>query len=47
MEEIFVLALVFASFGLLMWKMVNLFKGKDSCAGCGSYKECQKDKKCL
>ncbi|MCK4993991.1 MAG: hypothetical protein KAS13_02930 [Candidatus Omnitrophica bacterium] len=42
MERIIVLALVFTSFGLLMWKMINLLKGKDSCSGCGSYKECVK-----
>ena len=31
----------------VIWRMVNLLKGKDSCFGCGSYKECVKNKRCL
>jgi hypothetical protein len=42
MEKIIVLTLIFVSFGLLIREMVKLFKGKDSCSGCGSYKECVK-----
>lgn len=40
MEKIIVLVIVFSSIGLLIWKIIKSFKGKDSCCGCGGCNKC-------
>jgi hypothetical protein len=45
MEKIIVLALIFASFGLLIRRVMNLLNGKDSCSDCVNYTKCLKGKK--
>jgi hypothetical protein len=46
MEKIIILAIVFASIGLLIWNIIRIFKGKDSCCGCADSKVCEKGEKC-
>lgn len=43
MEKIIILTTVFTSIGILIWNVIKIFQGKDSCCVCDNVEGCVKD----